>query len=101
VKVARLVVRLPARGFDSLAYAHTGVEIAVDESQQRTVGATAFEPRHQPVVIDAIKERLQVHVHHPAITLPDARLHFAYRLVRRALRPEAVAAWVKMGFPLL
>jgi site-specific DNA recombinase len=35
-----------ARGFESLADAHTCIEIAIDESQPRTVGATAFEPRH-------------------------------------------------------
>ena len=68
--------------------------------QQIGVRAAGFEPCHQPVVVDPVKEALQVQVHHPAVAAPDVRLDMAHGLMGRALRAKAVAVSMEVGFPL-
>ena len=51
-------------------------------------------------MIDPIEEGLQVHIHHPAVSCPDVRLHFAHGLMGRTLRAKSVAVGVKVRFPL-
>ena len=65
----------------TFANTNPGLEVAVDESQQSRISAAAFEPGHEAVVIDPVKERLQVHVYHPCVAFTDARLHMAHRLM--------------------
>jgi len=82
-------------GFDVASHAHARLQEAIDQSQQSGIRTAAFQPRHQPVMIDPIKEGLQVHVHHPAVASTDVRLHFAYGLMRRALWAKSVAVMVE------
>lgn len=74
-------------------------EIAVDESHQGWVVGVLFEPHHEPVVIDPIKERFHVGVHHSGITCADVRMDLPHGLMRRASGAEPVTAGVEVGFP--
>ncbi len=49
-------------------------------------------------MIDAIKERFDVGVHHPGIACADVRLDLSHGLMRRASGAEPVTAGVEVGF---
>ncbi len=49
------------------------------------------QPPHQHVVVHAVEELLQVHVHHEAAAFLDVALRLAHGVVRAASRPETVA----------
>ncbi len=55
--------------------------------------------RHQPVVVDPIKELFQIQVHHPAVSFGDILLRLGYRLMRRALRTKAVTLFGERPVP--
>lgn len=84
-----------------LAHPYPGLEVAVDQAQQRYIGDLPLESDHQSVVIDPIEEGFQVKVDHPALAASDIRLQLPHGLMRRALRAKTVAARVEVGFPLL
>ena len=88
------------RGFDAAIHADAGLQVAIDEPQQTGVRTATLQPRHQAVMIDPIKDGLQVHIHHPAVSCPDVRLHFAHGLMRRTPKTKSVAVAVKVRFPL-
>lgn len=90
----------PKRPFGVLAHAHPGLEVAVDEPQERPVVHVPLEPRHQPVVIDPVEERFQVQVDYPAVAGPDIGLQLPHGLMRRTVGAKSVAAVVEVGFPL-
>ena len=73
------------------------LQVAPDQPQLRLVRDALGQPVHQDVVVDAVKELLQVHVHHR----PAARLHVLLRCQHRAMRasprPEAVAMLAERG----
>jgi len=87
------------RGLYTAVHTDSGLEIAVDEAQQGRVIGALFEPHHEPIVIDAIKERFDVGVHHPGIICADIRLDLSHGLMCRASRAEPVTAGVEVGFP--
>lgn len=84
------------RGFNVARHTHAGLQEAIDQSQQIGVQAATF----QPVMIDPIKESLQMHIHHPTVAGPDIRLNLAHSLMGRTLRAKYVAAVMKVGLPL-
>lgn len=88
-------------GCSSGAHADPGFQIAIDQAQQGGIGYVPSEPDHQPVVVDAVEERFQVEVNHPAVPGAHVGLQLAHGLVGRSLRSKAVAARVEVGFPLL
>lgn len=55
----------------------------------------------EAVVVDSVEERLQVYVHHPAVSFTDSGLRVAHSLVGIAPWPKAVAVGVKVRLPLL
>jgi hypothetical protein len=70
---------------------HAGFEIAADEPQHAAVADALRHPSHQHVVVYAVEELLQVHVHHPLATGLDVPLRFDDSVVRTVTGPEAVA----------
>ena len=68
-----------------------GVQVGAHQPQHRRVRYPPAQPLHQDVVVHAIKELLQVHIHHH----PAARLHVAaglsHRVVRAPARAKAMA----------
>src|SRR5229473_2178773 len=54
---------------------------------------------HQEVVVDPVKELLQVDVHHPAPARRKVFLRSRHRLMRRAARPKAIAAHAERPVP--
>jgi predicted GNAT family acetyltransferase len=79
---------------------YPALEEAVDQAQHIGCVHVLAHAGHQAVVVDAVEERLQVDVHHPAVPLSDRGLGMAQRLVGAALGPKAVAVGVKVGLPL-
>ncbi len=75
-------------------------QIPVDELKDPAILGSSFDFVHQLIVIDAVKELLQVHVDHPFIAVVDVFLRLGYRLVGRALGPKAIAAMGEGSVPL-
>ena len=50
-------------------------------------------------MVDTVEERLQVNVHHPAVSLSNRGLGVTHCLVSVAPRPKAVAVWMEVRFP--
>ncbi len=63
----------------------------MDYSEHSPVGDPVLQLPHQHIMVHAVKEFLQVHVHHPASPGLDVLLRLAHCIVRPASRPEAVA----------
>src|SRR6185369_9154821 len=72
---------------------HAGFQVAADESQHATITDALPELSHQHVVVHAVEELLQVHVHHDATTFLDEALRLHDCVVSASPRPEAVAAF--------
>src|SRR6478609_5996180 len=70
---------------------HSGLQIAADESQHTTIIDTLLQLPHQHVVVYAVKELLQVHVHYDATALLDEALRLHDSVVGAPPWPEAVA----------
>ena len=79
---------------------HSRFEVATDQSQYPTVRDPLRQPSHEHVVIDAIEKLLQINVDHPAAAFLNEPLCRAYRVVRAAPRPEAVAVLREAGVEL-
>ena len=75
-------------------------EKAVDELEHIGCIHVLAHANHESVVVDAIEERLQIDVHHPAVSLSDRGLGVAHRLVCVAPGPEAVAVRVEVRLPV-
>jgi hypothetical protein len=68
------------------------VQVTPDEPQHLFVLHPSCDPRHQSVVADPIKERVQVHLNAPPrVTICDELACPLDRLMDRAPRPETEA----------
>lgn len=79
---------------------HPAFEKAVDEPEHIGCVHMLSHANHESVVVDAVEERLQVNVHHPAVPLSDRGLGVAHRLVCIAPGPKAVAVGVEVRLPV-
>ena len=79
---------------------HPAFEKAVDEPEHIGCVHVLAHANHQAVVVDAVEERFQIDVHHPAVSLSDRGLGVAHRLVCVAPGPKAVAVGVEVAVPL-
>ena len=70
---------------------HARVEVAADQPQHSTVRDPFGQPSHQHVVVDPVKELLQVDIHHDAAAFLHVGLCATHRVVRPPSGPEAVA----------
>ena len=64
------------------SFHHPHLQVAADQSKDTFVFNPACQPRHENVVVDPIKELLQVHVYDPAITSAAPSAHLAAVLAR-------------------
>ena len=76
---------------------HARSQKAADQLQDALVSHPLGHQPHQDVVVDPVEELLQVDIHHDAVPGRDVRLRPRHRLMRRAPRPEAVAASENVG----
>jgi len=74
---------------------HSGLQVAADHPEQPPVPDPPLQTRHQHVVVHAVEELLQIHIHHPAPPRLDVPLRLTDRVVRPPPRPEAVAVFRK------
>ena len=84
-----------SRAFPALQHHATvhqsGLEIAANQPQYRTVVDPLAQSVHQDVVVDPVKELLQVHVHHRPLTFLHIPLGLLHRVMRSSAGPQAVA----------
>src|SRR5450756_2836593 len=87
------MIRRPPRSTQSRSSA------ASDVYKRQTVRDAFDQPSHEDVVVDPVKELLQVDTHHNAAALLHVGLRATYRVVRPPSGPEAVACiregWIK------
>jgi hypothetical protein len=65
--------------------------MTANQPEQPLVPDALHEPPHQHVVVHAVEEPLQVHVHHEATTFVHVALRLRDRVVGAASRPKALA----------
>ena len=80
-----------ARALAAISRLHRRPEISSDQLQQGLVSHLMRDGVHQFVVINLVKETLQVDVHHPRLTRRNVRPRRIQRVVGAAPRPKAVA----------
>jgi hypothetical protein len=73
------------------------LEVATDESQEALVLDPFCQLPHENVVVHTVEELLEVHVYDPPAPFLDGFLRRAYRIVRPASRPEAIAVFREAG----
>ena len=88
------------RGLGLAVHLYTAFEEAVDEFEYIGCIQMLAQAHHQAVMVDAVKECLQVNVHHPAVSFLDRGLGVAHRLLSVAPGPKAVAVGVEVAVPL-
>jgi site-specific DNA recombinase len=69
----------------------SGLQIAADDPQHARVCDPVVQLPHEHVVMHAVEEFLEVHVHHPAPSVLHVLLRLPHGVVRPATRPETVA----------
>ena len=74
-----------------------GLQVATDESQHPLVPDALLQPSHQHVVVDAVEERFQVHIHHHPLPVLDVLLRLAHGIVCAAPGSETVAVFREGG----
>jgi hypothetical protein len=67
-----------------------GLQVATDQAQYRLVFDSSREPFHQDVVINPVKEFLQIDIDHHPVSVLHVTLCLQHRVLRSAARPEAV-----------
>jgi hypothetical protein len=82
---------LPDADHDTVRQHHLGLEHAADQHEQPPIVDSLREPGEQPLMVDAIKELLQIDVDHPLVALADMLLGFGDRRVAASTRSEPVA----------
>jgi site-specific DNA recombinase len=70
---------------------HPRLQVPADQMQDAFVLDPTSQPRHQDVMVDPIKELLQVQIDHPAVTGRDVFACPLDRVVRAAPQPKAEA----------
>ena len=68
-----------------------GLQEAADDPEHPLIPDPVVWLSHEHVVVHAVEELLQIHVHHPLSPVLDIPLSLPHRIVRSAPRPEAVA----------
>ncbi len=66
-------------------------QIAPDQAQQTLILYPTRHPRHQHIVVDSVKELLQIQVHNLAFAGVDIALGCSDRLSRTASGPKPIA----------
>jgi site-specific DNA recombinase len=67
------------------------LQVAPDQPQHPLVRDPLGQPVHQDVVVDAVEELLQIHVHHHPMASLHVPLRRQHRLMRISPRPKTVA----------
>src|SRR5262249_39348808 len=70
---------------------HSGVHECPNQLEHSLIGYAFCQCRHQSVVMDSIKEFLQVDIHNDAVSLRNVLLRFGHGLMRRSFRSKTVA----------
>lgn len=68
-----------------------GIEVTANQTEHPTIRNTTRQSRHQNVVVDAIKELLQIDIHHHSIPRLYVALRSPNRIMRTTPRTEAEA----------
>ena len=74
---------------------HPRLQVSANQARHSLVADSTSQPRHQHVVIDSVKELLQIHIHDPAPPFSHVRARLRNRLLRAAARTKAVARFGK------
>src|SRR5690606_32629981 len=70
---------------------YAGREVATDDPEHASVPDPVVQLPHEHVVVHAVEELFQVHVHHPAPSILDILLRTAHCIMRPAPGTETVA----------
>jgi hypothetical protein len=76
---------------DQTVFENACLQIGAEELQDSLVRDLLGEAAHEPVVTDAIKEFLQIDIHHVAVALLQLGLGLAHRLMSAAPWTKAIA----------
>src|SRR5690625_7851045 len=68
-------------------------EIATDQAQQSFIFHFPRNPGHQSIVVNPVKERIQVNLDHPPITLLNDGPGNPNRLLGALIRPKPIRNW--------
>ena len=80
---------------------HPGIQKCPDEFSQPLILDPLGDLTHQFVVIDSIKEFLQIEINAPAVPFGDVLLRLGYCLLGTPPRSKTVAVFGKRRVPLL
>lgn len=69
----------------------SGFQVAADQPQPARVVEPIVQLSHQHVVVHAVEECLEIHVHNPVAPRLDILRRFAHGIVRATSGPEAMA----------
>ena len=76
------------------------VQIVANQAQAALVHDVPLEPLHQDVVVDSVKDFLQVHIHNDSLAALHVQLCFEHGIRGASVRSEAMAvfaeAWVDL-----
>src|SRR5216683_2901105 len=84
----------------SLGHHHLGCEHPLDERDEPPVPDFRLQPRHQPLMVNAVEELFKIEIDDPLVPVRQIRLGFGDGRVTAAPRSETMARWVKGRFPV-
>src|SRR6266851_5513575 len=78
---------------------YSGSQECTNQSQQPLIADTFGYLREQSVVVDPIKEFLEIQIHHPAVAFGLILLRLLHRLMCRSLGPKLIAVFGERSVP--